>query len=109
MSTTNGVATTYLYDVLTLAEAAAYLKLSEAEVRAEAEAGRLVGRPIGDGWRFAREELLRWLKPVRTLPQPARPWTPEVEAECEREIAEIYAARKALGTVGDHFPDEGAE
>jgi hypothetical protein len=32
-----------------------------------------------------------------------------VEAECEREIAEIYAARKALGTVGDHFPDEGAE
>ena len=49
MATTNGVATAYLFEVLTLAEAAAYLKLSEGEVRTEAAAGRLVGRDVGDG------------------------------------------------------------
>lgn len=33
-------------------------------------------------------------------------WTPEIEAECEREITAIYAARRELGTVGEHLPDE---
>lgn len=95
-------------DVLTLSETAAYLKLSETQVQREAEGGRLKGRPVDSDWRFVREDVLNW---VRTPPPLSRPaaWTPETQAECEREIAEIYAARKALGTVGDHYPDEGAE
>lgn len=108
MAITNGVASAFLYDVLTLAEAAAYLKVPEDVVRAEAVAGRLVGRAVGDDWRFSRDELLRWVKP----PRPATPppvWTAETEAECEAFISEVYAARKALGTVGDTFPVEGGE
>ena len=65
MSDMNGVATMTMYDVLTLSEAAAFLKVSEAEVRAEAEAGRLIGRAVAGNWRFLREEVLKW---VRTPP-----------------------------------------
>jgi excisionase family DNA binding protein len=109
MATTNGVAASFLYDVLTLAEAAAYLKLPEQLVRAEADQGRLVGRAVGDDWRFSRDELIRWVKPQHLSAPPSPQWTAETEAECEAFIAEIYAARKALGTVGDRFPDEEAE
>ena len=95
-------------DVMTLPDVVDYLQLSEQAVRTEAVAGRLVGRAVGDDWRFVREDVLKW---VRT-PRPSSPsptWTPEVEAECEREIAAIYGARRELGTVADHFPDEGDE
>lgn len=109
MAVSNGVAFSFLYDVLSLAEAAAYLKLSEQVVRAEAEKGRLVGRAVGDDWRFSRDELLRWVKPQRSPVASPSQWTAETEAECEAYIAEIYAARKALGTVGDHFPDGEVE
>jgi hypothetical protein len=103
MATTSGVATASLYDVLTLPQAAAYLQLPEADVRTEAEAGRLIGRAVGDDWRFVRDELIRWVKPLR-LPSASPAWSAETEAACEAEIAAIYAARKTLGTVGDHFP-----
>ncbi len=43
----------------------------------------------------------------KTCDKPVVPplWTPEIEAECERVIAAIYAARRQLGTVGDNYPD----
>jgi excisionase family DNA binding protein len=60
----NGVAPAplSLHDVLTLAQAAAYLQLSPAVVRAEADGGRLRGRRVGDDWRFVRDELIRWVR-----------------------------------------------
>jgi excisionase family DNA binding protein len=49
-------------DVITLAEAAAYLRLPESEVaRLVREAG-LPGRAVGDGWRFLRTALQDWLR-----------------------------------------------
>ena len=105
MATTNGSHPLSPLDVLTLAEAAAYLKLPEETIREEATAGRLVGRAVGDDWRFARDELVSWVKPRFRAALIPPEWTVETEAECEAFIAEMYAARRALGTVGDVFPD----
>ena len=70
-TTANGVAHALLspLDVLTPAQAAAYLQLPEAAVRAEAEAGRLPGRCVGGEWRFLRDGIALWLR----TPRPPRP------------------------------------
>ena len=48
-------------DVLTLAEAAEWLRVDEATVREAAERGELPGRKLGDEWRFSRAAVLGWL------------------------------------------------
>ncbi len=70
--------TTSYDEVLTIREAAAFLKLSDQHVRRLAEAGELPGRKLGDRWRFSRPALLRYLegdldrRPLReTIPEPA--------------------------------------
>jgi excisionase family DNA binding protein len=69
----NGVAHAPLspFDVLTLGDAADYLKLSEAEVRTEVAEGRLVGQKVGSEWRFLRQKLIDWLS--TPPPAPAKP------------------------------------
>ncbi len=49
-------------EVLTIREAAGFLKLSDQHVRRLAEAGELPGRKLGDRWRFSRHALLRHLE-----------------------------------------------
>lgn len=48
-------------DVLTAGEAAALLRIAEAELLQAADRGDVPGRRIGDEWRFGREALLAWL------------------------------------------------
>jgi excisionase family DNA binding protein len=48
-------------DVLSLDEAAAFLKVSADVVRSLAEDGELPGRRVGTEWRFARIAILAWL------------------------------------------------
>ena len=48
-------------EVLTTAQAAELLQVTEDEIDALAESGELPGRRIGDQWRFARSALLAWL------------------------------------------------
>lgn len=48
-------------DVLTLAEAAAYLRLPEADVVRLVTAEGLPGRLVGTEWRFFRGALQQWL------------------------------------------------
>lgn len=48
-------------EVLTLAEAAALLRVPAEAVRARAERGELPGRRLGGEWRFARSALMAWL------------------------------------------------
>jgi excisionase family DNA binding protein len=50
-----------LPDVLTPAQAAELLQVSEQEVVELAEAGTLPGRRIGERWRFSRPALIAWL------------------------------------------------
>ena len=104
-------------EVLTLAEAAAFLRVAEDAVRAELESGRLGGRELAGEWRVGRAAILHWLE----APAPRPPLTgaelaehakavkakhgfTETDDEVEAFIAEIYDARRARGTVGDAFP-----
>lgn len=48
--------------VLTLAEAAEFLRLSPSTISRLAETEGLPGRKIGDEWRFLREALEDWLR-----------------------------------------------
>src|SRR5260221_12798804 len=48
-------------DVLTLGEAAAYLRVSEDDVLRLAHLQELPGRQIGDEWRFLKAGLRDWL------------------------------------------------
>ena len=50
-----------LPDVLTPAQAAALLQVTEEEVIGLAESGGLPGRRIGEQWRFSRPALIAWL------------------------------------------------
>ena len=51
---------------MTVAECAAFLRVSEQTVRMLARRGELPGRKIGKGWRFSQEALLEWLNAYRT-------------------------------------------
>ena len=49
-------------DVLTLEEAAVYLRVSADELKKLAEAGGIPARPIGKEWRFSKTALEEWLR-----------------------------------------------
>ena len=53
-------------EVLTLYEAAAFLRVSEATIRSMAQRGELPGRQIKQEWRFLKSALQDWL---RSTPQ----------------------------------------
>ena len=93
---TNGVVHTPLssLDVLTLAEAADYLRLPEDAVRAEAEAGRLVGQNVCGEWRFVRAGVAAWLQtPLRSQTAVTLPCVEETQEEYEALMATIRAQR----------------
>src|ERR1700677_1188381 len=48
-------------EVLTLAEAASYLRLSEEEVIDLAQSHDLPGRSVGSHWRFLKSAIQQWL------------------------------------------------
>jgi excisionase family DNA binding protein len=48
--------------VLTLSEAAAYLRVAESKVQRLADVGTLPGRQIGGEWRFLKAGLQDWLR-----------------------------------------------
>jgi hypothetical protein len=47
-------------EVMTLAEAAAWLRVSEQGLKADAVAGRIPGRLVAGEWRFNKAALLVW-------------------------------------------------
>ena len=87
-------------EVMTLAEAAAFLRVPEDGLRVDATAGRVPGRLVAGEWRFAKVNLVAWLS-HSTKASLEDSWSPEAEQEAEAEIARLSAARRALGTVGD--------
>lgn len=48
--------------ILTLKEAAAYLKLAEKTAYKLAAAGKLPGFKVGGSWRFKWEDIDRWIE-----------------------------------------------
>jgi excisionase family DNA binding protein len=94
------------FDVLTLAEAAAYLRLPEDAVRAEAEAGRLVGQNVRGEWRFARAGIVAWLRTPR--PGASFPAPRETQEEYDALMASIRAHRDEIdrATGSGKYADE---
>ena len=99
-------------EVLTLAEAAAFLRVEAEELRRAADAGRVPGRAIGAEWRFVKATLVEWLSQPETRSGPARTnreladhiranVTNETSEEQEEFLRQLRAIRKSWGKVGD--------
>ena len=54
---------TAISEVLTLEEAANYLKLPLETIEREATQGNIPGRQIADSWRFLKSAIDDWLRP----------------------------------------------
>jgi len=48
-------------EILTLGEAAEFLRTTDSDLERAAARGEVPGRRIGEGWRFSRAALLAWL------------------------------------------------
>lgn len=59
-------------EVLTLDEAAAYLRVHPRTLRMKARAGTIPGAKIGKVWRFHRRQLEAWLMQGGALPGGSR-------------------------------------
>jgi excisionase family DNA binding protein len=93
--------------VLTSAEVAALLRVSEEVVTTEAEAGRIPGRKLGAEWRFSRPAIVEWLRAEQSamsLPETKSSKQRMLTAfgawkdfgeDPEQMIAELQKARKA--------------
>lgn len=64
-----GVVNGFSGEVLTLAEAAAYLRLPEQDVIAAASSQGLPGRLVGGEWRFLKTALQQWLSVSQPTPE----------------------------------------
>ncbi len=54
------------HSVLTLSEAAKFLRLSQKLIQEKAEAGKIPGQRIGRTWRFSQAALEGWLRGQNT-------------------------------------------
>ena len=109
---TNG---TIPVEVMTLAEAAAWLRVSEDGLKADAVEGRIPARLVAGEWRFNKPALVVWLSLPDPLPtrfktgaelvarireinrEPTYAETPE---EAEAFIAQLYKLRKTMWSGG---------
>ena len=62
-------------EVLTLAEAAAYLRLPEAEVERLVREQRLPARQVGSEWRFLLAAIRHWLSTGKPLVSNKEAWS----------------------------------
>ena len=103
-------------EVLTLAEAAAFLRVDEAKLETDADADRVPGRQVGGEWRFHRGGLAYWLATGRAI----RGDTPleaahrrhhaaiasnDTDAECEAFLEILREQREEM----NHYHERGGE
>lgn len=102
--TVNGTPTTS--DIRTLAEAAAYLRVSEEGLRADAERSHVPAVKMAGEWRFSKSVILDWFRHstnrpatttgellARLKPFWANQTDQETPEETEMFLEKIYAAR----------------
>ena len=102
----NGVLPLSDGDIMTLAEAASFLRVSEDGLKVDAANGKVPARLIVGEWRFSRDKLLDWLGHCETK---SRPYSKERilalsgvwkdDPTVDAMVEEIYRQRKA-NTVG---------
>jgi hypothetical protein len=95
-------------DILTLGEAAGFLRVPEDGFKAEVANGKVPGRLVGGEWRFSRVALMCWLGHIETKLFPTGlagmmslvehirktgvPWNAASESEAEAFIAVMNAS-----------------
>jgi hypothetical protein len=96
------------FHVFTVADAAQFLRVAESVVIAEAEAGRLPGRKLGNEWRFLEFALAEWLRIGQSSKTESTSKSPkdrmlaafgawkDFGEDPEAVIAELKRARKAM-------------
>lgn len=103
VQTANGPVTSP--EVLTLNEAAAYLRIAEAEVLRVLEEQNLPGRLIGQEWRFLKSALQDWLRMPAVRPSKeavlARIGSWQNDPYLEQELDEIHKRRGRPMGAGD--------
>ena len=57
----------HMDDLMTLAEVAAYLRLSKDTVYRMASGGKLPASKVGSQWRFRRDDVDQWLETHRNI------------------------------------------
>ena len=95
----NGVPAIEPLDVMTLAEAAAYLRVTEDDVVRLVNEQKLPGRFVGAGWRFLKSGLQAWLS--TPMPMPSKEAVlaaiasrkPEDDPDMDEMLKEIYRQR----------------
>jgi transcriptional regulator with XRE-family HTH domain len=86
-------------EVLTLAEAAAYLRLPEAEVVGLVHSQALPGRPVAGEWRFLKAAIQHWLAAASPTWETTKAAILELagkykdDPELEQIVAEAYRRR----------------
>jgi hypothetical protein len=106
----NGTSVQSESEVLTLAEAAAFLRVPENGLKADVVDGKVPGRLVAGEWRFSRVGLMCWLGHFETKQLPALligkdlvehirkigvPWNAASEREAEALIAAIKASDRS--------------
>jgi excisionase family DNA binding protein len=87
-----------MQEVLTLAEAAAYLRVSEDDILRGVREQGLPGRQVAGAWRFLKEALQEWLRSPPAVPSKKEFWETHFGAlkddpYLEEMLKEIYAQR----------------
>ena len=90
-----------LPDVLTLAEAAAWLRVEESALLPDVQAGRVPARQVGGEWRFHKGALSSWLKrpAVNGRPKFDGPDVIETPEEQRAFMAKLRAIREEWNAV----------
>ena len=91
-------------DVLTLAEVAAYLRVSEAEVLSSIQREGLPGRQLGTSWRFLKAALQEWLRNPPPVPAGNDFWARHFGAL--REDASLEGMLQEIERRRGHVPTE---
>ncbi len=86
-------------DVMTLAEAAAFLKVTEADVLQALREHGLPGQQVGATWRFTRTALHRWLSAAPDLQANKDAW---------RAVAGKYADDEDLTRIREEISHQRA-
>lgn len=85
------------HEILTLTEAAEFLRISPETLRDLACRGQIPGRLVGNDWRFPRSKLVEWLAA-------AEPDAGTADAVWERDMAGTLAER--LAYLETDVPDD---
>ncbi len=94
-------------DVLTLAEAAAYLRLPEADILRAVVVQAMPGRQVGSEWRFSLSSLQQWLSASVTAINPLNAVFLEIAGKYKDDPDLVQITEDAMRRRGRPLMDDG--